>query len=44
MGKKEDKERKRKKAAATLSQNIGAMFQKRAKMGKVLSPGLCFTS
>lgn len=37
MGKKEDNERKRKKTVAILSQDIGKMFLKRAKMGMLLS-------
>ena len=37
MGKKEDKERKRKKTAAILSQDISKVFLKGAKMGKLLS-------
>lgn len=37
MGKKEDKEGKKKKTLAILSQDIGKMFLKRAKMGMLLS-------
>lgn len=36
MGRKEQERRKRKQAAASLSQNIEHMFKKTAKQGKVV--------